>query len=126
MEHDQGKIEAIAKKCKDSLKNKKLFHAGDDSIKWGPIAHGKTHYYAFVAWRDGCKGPAQDPWSPKKGYDCETILKENFDFEWCEKGQSDDGEGTPSWGLPYGGYTDIGCLTYRSWHTDGGRKMKFR
>jgi hypothetical protein len=91
-----------------------------------PVEYRGVTYHGSIAWRDDCKGEALDPMRPLKGHYCQSLLFGNFDFEWCEKGESYDTDGNPSWGLSYGGYTNIGCLTYRSWRSGGGDKIKFK
>ncbi|KAL4785517.1 hypothetical protein BJX76DRAFT_356070 [Aspergillus varians] len=114
-EKNQMLIQQMANQC---------LHGGIDEaeMSFGPDTpviefqmangYGYPFYVGQIGWWKGCVGPRQNPIFPMEGYDCRTLLKENFEMKNCRH-------------FGYGGYRQVGCLYYFSQLYGGASQVPF-
>ncbi|KAL4917207.1 hypothetical protein BDW62DRAFT_184381 [Aspergillus aurantiobrunneus] len=100
--HDPPKEEYIKQLTDKCSTITEVLGVADEPIHWKV----GTKIDAEIRWQEGCAGAGieQNPRYPMEGYDCETLMRDNFKFEDCDE---------PVRG--YGGYRIVGCLRYTAW-----------
>lgn len=99
LEVDRSVVQKLADVCTHYMLPADTMTMGPaiENITWS-IGKGwdEWYYTAAVRFEGGCNGPAQNLAAPMEGYDCNSLLKGNFDD--CKTG----------------GSTKVGCLVYES------------